>query len=112
MIRAASFHHVDLFFYQSIGSLRYYQALEMLAIVVIFIGTYFENTSVLPAYLKESDQYDEAPTNKARKLVEIAQEGETIVCPSCGAKPRAKAVDGRLFKCKSCQQVYQVQLKR
>jgi hypothetical protein len=111
VIRAASFHHVDLFFYQSVGSLRYYQALEMLAIAVIFIGTYFENTAALLRKAKKQSEQSDLPKSAGRRIVEITQEGESIVCPACGAKPVAAAVDGRVFKCKSCQQVYQVQLK-
>lgn len=46
-VRAASFHHVDLFFYKTIGRLRYYHALEMLVIGLIFIGTFYENKSIV-----------------------------------------------------------------
>ena len=96
-VRAASFHHVDLFFYKTIGSLRYYQALEILAIGLIFVGTFYENKSV---ELKQNI--------KINNFVEIKQDGESIVCPKCYKRPSAEAKDGRTFKCKFCKHVYQV----
>ena len=98
-VRAASFHHVDLFFYKTIGSLRYYQALEILAIGLIFVGTFYENISV---ELKQNI--------KINNFVEVKQDGESIVCPKCYKRPSAEARDGRTFKCKFCKLVYQVKL--
>jgi hypothetical protein len=100
-VRAASFHHVDLFFYNTIGNLRYYQALEMLAIGLIIIGTFYENKLAL---LNTKNQYE------IKSLVEIQQEGESIVCPKCHKRPAAEAKDGRTFKCKFCKHVYLVKL--
>lgn len=97
VVRAASFHHVDLIFYRSIGSLRYYQGLEMLAIGVIVAGTYFENTRAIT--FKSSQE-------GGNKIVTIQAEGELINCPSCGKKPLSESRHGRLFKCKQCKQVY------
>ena len=100
-VRAASFHHVDLFFYKTIGSLRYYQALEILAIGLIFVGTFYENKSV---------ELNQNIKIKINNFVEIKQDGESIVCPICYKRPSAEAKDGRTFKCKFCKQVYQVKL--
>lgn len=100
VIRAASFHHVDLIFYKSIGSLRFYQALEIVAIFIIFIGTFYENKSI--AIVNRE--------NVASAIVEISEEGEKIGCPSCGRRPKHEAKDGRVFKCKSCGHSYMVRL--
>lgn len=101
MIRAASFHHVDIVFYQTIGSLRYYQALEMMAIGLIIIGTFFENKKISAAL-------DALST--AGAIVHIDAEGDLVNCPSCGQKPLAETKHGRVFKCKSCKHIYEVRL--
>lgn len=100
-VRAASFHHVDLFFYKTIGNMRYYQALEMLAIGVVILGTFYENKSV---------ELNQNKKVAIKDFVEIRQEGESIVCPKCYKRPAAEAKDGRTFKCKFCKHIYQVQL--
>lgn len=81
--------------------MRYYQALEMLAIGVIILGTFYENKSV------ELNQNNKVAI---KDFVEIRQEGESIVCPKCYKRPAAEAKDGRTFKCKFCKHIYQVQL--
>lgn len=98
MVRAASFHHVDLIFYQTIGSIRYYQALEMLAISLIILGTFYENKKIRPIVKPLSD----------KSIVNIRAEGDLVNCPSCGKRPLAQTMHGRVFKCKSCQHIYQI----
>ena len=100
-VRVASFHHVDLFFYKTIGSLRYYQALEMLAIGLIFVGTFYENKLV------KLNQNNKSEINN---FVEIKQDDESIVCPKCYKRLSAEAKDGRFFRCKFCKHVYQIKL--
>ena len=99
-VRAASFHHVDTFFYKTIGSLRYYQALEMLAIGLIIFSIFYKSKSAL---------FNQTNETEYKKLVEIQQDGELIVCPKCSKSPAAEAKHGRTFKCKFCKHVYQVQ---
>jgi hypothetical protein len=101
VIRAASFHHVDLIFYKTIGSLRFYQALEIVAISIIFIGSFFENKTVALI---------DASQKTVSEVVEISAEGEKIACPKCFKKPISEAKDGRVFKCKSCGHRYIVRL--
>lgn len=101
MVRAASFHHVDLVFYQSIGSLRYYQALEMLAISLIIAGTFYENKKITAVIDTNANN---------RSFVDIDVEGEAVHCPRCGKKPLAATKHGRVFKCKACQHIYQIRL--
>jgi hypothetical protein len=101
VIRAASFHHVDLIFYQAIGSLRFYQALEIIAISMIFVGTFYENKKV--PFIETLDKSD-------GDVVEIKAEGEKIACPKCSRRPTSEAKDGRVFKCKTCGHRYIVRL--
>jgi hypothetical protein len=101
MVRAASFHHVDLIFYQTIGSIRYYQLLEMLAISLIIVGTFFENKKILPTIKSKMD---------ANNIVYIKAKGDLVNCPSCGKKPCAETKHGRVFKCKSCRHIYETRV--
>ncbi|HEY0563622.1 MAG TPA: hypothetical protein VGD04_09865, partial [Methylophilus sp.] len=101
IVRAASFHHVDMVFYQAIGSLRYYQALEMLAIAIIIAGTFFEN---------KPEPMTARAINTAKSMVYIQAEGDAVTCPSCGKQPLAETKHGRVFKCKHCRQVYETRL--
>jgi hypothetical protein len=102
VIRASSFHHVDLFFYKSIGSIRYYQALELLAIGLIFVGTYLEKR--LPLHVAATHSED------INTVVEVENEGDDVFCPSCKTLALSKAVHGRMFKCKSCAHKYVVHI--
>ncbi len=102
MIRASSFHHVDLFFYKSIGSIRYYQALELLAIGLIFTGTFLE---------KKLPQQVSVNSDDIKTVVEVEDEGNDVFCPNCKTLALSKAVHGRKFKCKQCQHVYRVSIK-
>ena len=102
LVRVASFHHVDTFFYKTIGSLRYYQALEMVAISLIIIGTFYNNK------IKVSNR---SPNKiiKNNRIIEIQQDGDLIVCPKCYKQPVAMAKHGRTFKCKFCKHIFKVQ---
>lgn len=101
MVRAASFHHVDLIFYQTIGSIRYYQLLEMLAISLIIVGTFFENKKILTTTKSRMVAYN---------IVYIKAKGDLVHCPSCGKKPLAETKHGRVFKCKSCRHIYETRV--
>jgi NADH pyrophosphatase NudC (nudix superfamily) len=101
MVRAASFHHVDLIFYQTIGSIRYYQLLEMLAITLIIVGTFFENKKILTTTKSRMVAYN---------IVYIKAKGDLVHCPSCGKKPLAETKHGRVFKCKSCRHIYEIRV--
>jgi hypothetical protein len=99
LVRAASFHHVDTIFYKTIGSLRFYQALEMLAIGLIIVGTFFENKHAVTKKM-----------NTAANILNLQTENDEVRCPKCYKKPKASAKHGRKFKCKNCKHVYQVHL--
>jgi len=101
IVRAASFHHVDIVFYKTVGSIRYYQALEMMAISIIIVGTFFENKKIRPL----------AKANGiTNTIVNIGADGDTVSCPCCGQKPLALTKHGRVFKCKSCQHMYETRV--
>ena len=103
VIRAASFHHVDLFFYHAVGGIKYYQAIELLAICIIILGTFFENRMINVGH---------GFSTVAKDVVEIDAEGEIVSCPNCFKKPIAEIKDGRMFKCKSCGYKYTVRVVR
>ena len=81
--------------------MRYYQALEMLAIGLIFVGTFYENKLV------KLNQNNKSEINN---FVEIKQDDESIVCPKCYKRLSAEEKDGRFFRCKFCKHVYQIKL--
>ena len=101
LVRAASFHHVDNIFYQTIGNLRYYQATEMFAILLIVIGS---------IYHKRLNVVSAMPAQNVQDIIELTQEGDDVHCPKCGTKAMAAGLNGRLFKCKACAHKYIVQV--
>lgn len=103
LVRAASFHHVDMVFYQAIGSLRYYQALEILAIMVIIVGSFIYRQ---PSSFPPTVPNEKTLTNTG--YYEASTEGADVFCPRCATKAVAKAVHGRPFKCKYCAHKYLV----
>lgn len=103
LVRAASFHHVDMVFYQTIGSLRYYQALEMLAILVIMYGTFIHRN---PASFPPTVPNEKTLTSTG--YYEAPETGADVYCPRCATKAVAKAAHGRAFKCKYCTHKYLV----
>ncbi len=105
VIRAASFHHVQLLLYQNIGVIRFYQLLELLAIAVIFMGTFVK---VNAGRELSTDVYPNASSSIKNDYLEVDREGAEVMCPSCQFPATYRAVDGRMFKCKSCKHRYRV----
>lgn len=101
LMRAASFHHFDIFIGSPILGVRTNVVLEIGAILMIILGTFNENKKV--ALIEDSHK-------TASEVVEINEEGETIACPKCFKRPISEAKDGRVFKCKSCGHRYIVRL--
>jgi predicted RNA-binding Zn-ribbon protein involved in translation (DUF1610 family) len=101
LIRAASFHHIDLLINYEILGLRLNVLMEIGAILLIIIGTYFNKKQVNSLL---------ADTVSMRDYVEIKKEGDTVRCPQCGTQPLSKARDNRLFKCRSCGFKYTVRV--
>lgn len=101
MVRAASFHHVDLLIDDEILGLRINVLMEIGAILLIIVGTYLNKK---PSNLLIAD------TISVHDYVEIENEGDVVRCPQCGTQPLSKTRDERLFKCRSCGFKYTVRL--
>lgn len=101
LMRAASFEHFDMLIHHPIFGLNINIILENGAILLIILGTFFNKKFVQPF----------APnTISLKDYVEIAAEGNTVLCPQCSAQPLANTVDGRIFKCRSCGYRYSVRV--
>ena len=101
LIRAASFHHIDLLINYEILGLRLNVLLEIGAILFIILGTYFNKKQVISLL---------ADTISVRDYVEIKKEGDNVRCPQCGTQPLSKTRDERLYKCRSCGFKYTVRV--
>ncbi|WP_020166750.1 MULTISPECIES: hypothetical protein [Methylotenera] len=101
LIRAASFHHVDILINTEILGLRLNVLLEIGAILIIILGTYFNKKQVNSLL---------ADTISVRDYVQIEKEGDIVRCPQCGTQPLSKTRDDRLFKCRSCGFKYTVRV--
>jgi hypothetical protein len=99
LIRAASFHHIDIMIHESVMGLELNVVLENTALMLILLGTYRHGQLV------HSSAGVQLPAPKA---YQASSEGEDVYCPRCETKAMSKAAHGRLFKCKSCAHKYQV----
>jgi len=93
LMRAASFHHFDIFIKHHVLGLRVNVILEVGALLLIILGTYLN---------KESANLLSTNTFPMDRYAEIINEGDDVQCPWCGVQPLANIVDGRLFKCRGC----------
>ena len=101
VMRAASFSHLDILINHNILGIKINVILELGAIALIIFGTYFNKKYVSSQITNTVDLKD---------TVEISHDGDDVRCPSCGAQPLAKPVDGRLFKCRACSYKYRVEV--
>lgn len=101
VISAASFHHFDILINHDFLGLKINVLLELGAICLIIYGTYLNNKYDLPFTANTANLADR---------VSIAHDGDDVRCPLCGVQPLSKPVDGRLFKCRSCNHKYRVEL--
>ena len=101
VMRAASFSHFDILINHDILGIKINVILELGAIALIILGTYFNKKYVNPLIKNTANLKD---------TVEISHEGDDVRCPRCGAQPLAKPVDGRLFKCRACNYKYRIEL--
>ncbi len=93
VIRAASFHHIDILINSNIFGIKINTILELSALFMIVLGTFYHKQFVEPL------AFSNMPING---YVEIAHENDDVRCPKCGVQPLAAGHDGRLFKCRSC----------
>ena len=101
LIRAASFHHFDIFINTHFLGVRLNVWLEIGALLLIILGTFVNKRFIHPL---------SAFTVNLKDYVEISAEGNPVQCPQCGKQPLSKPVDGRMFKCKSCGYKYSVRV--
>lgn len=103
LIRAASFHHVDILIRETVVGLELNVLLENLALVLIILGTFIHRQpSSFPATVPNEKKL----TNTG--YFEAPAEGADVFCPRCATKAVAKAAHGRPFKCKYCAHKYLV----
>ena len=101
LMRAASFHHFDIFIGHQILGLTVNVLLENGALALIILGTYLNKKFVSPLSADTINLYD---------FIEIANDGDDARCPNCGSQPLSKPKDGRLFKCRKCGYKYSVRV--
>lgn len=93
LMRAASFHHFDIFINRPIFGLKINVLFEIGAILLIILGTFFD---------KKTSNLLTTNTFPMNKYAEIINAGDDVQCPQCGVQPIAKTIEGRLFKCRAC----------
>ncbi len=103
LMRAASFHHFDIFINTHLLGLKINVILEIGALLLIILGTF---------YYKKPEYPITVITKVLKNYVEVAAEGDTVNCPQCAAEALFKAVDARVFKCKLCGFKYSVRVVR
>jgi DNA-directed RNA polymerase subunit RPC12/RpoP len=101
LMRAASFHHFDMFIGHQILGLTVNVLLENGALLLIILGTYLAKKFVNPLTVNTVTLHD---------FIEIASENGGARCPQCGSQPLSKPKDGRMFKCRSCGYTYTVRV--
>jgi Zn finger protein HypA/HybF involved in hydrogenase expression len=101
LMRAASFHHFDIFINTHLLGLRINVLLEIGALILIIIGTLRHQHVQIQT---------EDNARSAASYIEIKVEGDPVCCPNCGHPPVSETVQGRLFKCKQCGHKYTVYL--
>lgn len=101
LMRAASFHHFDIFINRPILGLKINVIVEISAILLIILGTFFD---------KKTTNLITTNTFPMNKYAEIINEGDDVQCPQCGVQPLAKTIEGRLFKCRSCGNKFMVRV--
>lgn len=101
LMRAASFHHFDLFIGHQILGLTVNVLLENGALLLIVLGTYLAKNFISPLT---------ADAFTLHNFIEIVDEDDSARCPQCDVQPLSKPKDGRLFKCRSCGCKYMVRV--
>ena len=99
LLRMALLDGVNVFLHQgNIVTIAIDTILEMGGIVIIIVGAK-NQPSQLGAQLK-----------RFVDIVDVHVESEHLSCPKCGYMPIATTKHGRVFKCKSCEHIYEIRL--
>lgn len=99
LIRAASFHHVDIIIGKTWMGVKLNVLMELSALILILWGTFVKQKGANFYHVKFSD---------INPIVVVDQEGDTARCPQCGKQAVASAVHERKFKCRRCGYFYSV----
>ncbi len=102
LIRAASFHHIDIYIRESLFGLELNVVLENFALLMIVAGTFLHQPTKYPEH-KFSNT-----VRTLKDYYEASKAGDAVFCPRCATKANAKAVHERTFKCKFCAYKYLV----
>lgn len=94
--------YIDFFIFQRMYVLNIHLILEISALLLIILGTYFNKNNINPL--------TKAITLTIKDYVEISEEGKPVQCPQCGVQPLSKTKDGRVFKCRTCGFHYSVRI--
>jgi predicted RNA-binding Zn-ribbon protein involved in translation (DUF1610 family) len=92
----------DVLTNQDILGLNINAVIEIIAVLLIIIGTYFNKNNII--------SLTDAITLTIKDYVETAKEGDAVQCPQCGVQPLSKPKDGRTFKCRSCGFHYSIRV--
>jgi hypothetical protein len=103
LIRAASFHHIDIFIRESLFGLELNVVLENLALLMIILGTFWHRPSS-----KFAERTFSNTVRTLKDYYEASKPGDPVFCPRCATKANAKAAHERTFKCKYCAFKYLV----
>lgn len=105
LIRAGSFHHVDIFINTQMLGVTMNVFLEIGALMIIIISAIKQDQPILNALAADTLDQKEV---QIKDYVLLESEQAVLICPKCGQEPKALAAHGRLFKCKRCQFKYTV----
>ena len=103
LVRAASFHHIDILIRESVMGLQLNVVLENLALATIILGTFIHKPIQAPTKQTFTDT-----VRTLKSYYEANKAGDDVYCPRCATKARAKAAHERAFKCKFCAYKYWV----
>ena len=104
LIRAASFHHFDILIGHPVFGVRVNVILEIGALLLISIGTFYDKTLVRPI---SGLQY---PESEDISVCEVLSEGSDVYCPKCSLKTISHATNEREFKCRGCSNKFTVRV--
>jgi predicted RNA-binding Zn-ribbon protein involved in translation (DUF1610 family) len=102
MLQAANTNKIQDFFEKTIAGIGIDHMLEIAAITLIALGTYFNKKTI--------NTLAGTITVSIKDYVEISKESDVVQCPQCGIQPLSKPKDGRVFKCRSCGYHYSVRI--
>lgn len=99
LIRAASFHHVDIAIGSSVLGIKLNVILEVSALLIILVGTYVKH---------QVSDYKMTRLSEINPIVQIDKEGDIARCPQCGKQAVATTLHNRKFKCRRCGFFYKI----